>query len=223
MRFTELGADDPGAVDAAATHLSCGGLLAHPTGGVYGIGGAPDDGIDREVARLKGRPPGPGLVHLLAEVEDVRRFWPEVSWPRAAGLLAKRFWPGPLTLVLDDESEHGVAVRVEPHEFTRAVVRRFGRPLTSTSLNPTGEPPAADANTARAALERLPASELAVVFVDTGRLDGPPPSTLVRVPGRGAAAFEVLRDGAIEPGRLQKAIHPRADAHANRSLDGDSP
>ena len=206
MKFTEIRVDDIGAVDAAAAHLSLGGLLAHPTGSVYGIGGAPGATVEREIARLKGLPPGPGLVHLVAETDDVRRGWPDAAWPASARRLAARFWPGPLTLVLDDDSGHGIAVRVEPHEFTRSVVRRSGRPLISTSLNRTGEPPAADPAAAREALEGLPESDLAVLFVDAGHLPGPPPSTLVRVPGEGGEAFDVLRAGAIERERLAEAL-----------------
>lgn len=220
MNFTELRADDAGAVDAAAAHLSSGGLLAHPTGGVYGIGGGPDPQIEGEVARLKGRAPGPGLVQLVAEAGDVARLWPDAAWSPVADRLAARFWPGPLTLVLDDGSEHGVAVRVEPHGFTRSVVRRFGRPLSSTSLNRTGEPPAADPDGARAALAGLPDSDLAVLFIDAGRLPGPPPSTLVRVPGESGRAFDVLRVGAIDPGVLGETLGEGASADLNPSEEG---
>lgn len=221
MKFTEIRADDVGAVDAAATHLSFGGLLAHPTGSVYGLGGAPDARMEREVARLKGRPPGPGLVHLVAEADDVRRAWPGAAWPASARRLAARFWPGPLTLVVDDGCGHGIAVRVEPHEFTRSVVRRSGRPLTSTSLNLTGEPPATDPCAARAVLEGLPESELAVLFVDAGTLPGPPPSTLVRVPGEGGQGFEVLRAGAIDPDRIDEALAAgEGDASAREGRAG---
>lgn len=206
MRFTEIKADDVGAVDAAVAHLSLGGLLAHPTGSVYGIGGAPDAMVEREVARLKGRSRGPGLVHLVAATDDVRRAWPGAAWPASASRLADRFWPGPLTLVVDDGSGHGIAVRVEPHEFTRSVVRRWGRPLSSSSLNRAGEPPTADPDAARVVLEGLPESEFAILFVDAGPLPGPPPSTLVRVPGEGGQAFDVLREGAVEPRRIGEAL-----------------
>lgn len=206
MKFTEIRADQVGAVNAAVAHLSLGGLLAHPTGTVYGIGGTPGAELDREVARLKGRPRGPGLVHLVAEADDVRRAWPDAVWPASAGRLAAGFWPGPLTLVVDDGSGHEIAVRVEPQEFTRSVVRRLRAPLTSTSLNRTGEPPAADTGAARAALDGLPESALAVLFVDAGPLPGPPPSTLVRIPGQDGQAFDVLRAGAIEPDRLREAL-----------------
>jgi len=221
VKFTEIRAGDVGAVDAAAAHLSLGGLLAHPTGGVYGIGGAPAAEVEREVARLKGRPPGPGLVYLVAEADEVRRAWPAAAWPTSAGRLAARFWPGPLTLVLDDGSEHGIAVRVEPHEFTRSVVRRSGRPLSSTSLNRTGQPPAADPAAAREALEGLPESELAVLFVDAGPLPGAPASTLVRVPGRDGQAFDVLRAGAVDPDRLAEALAAGVGQRAKRAARED--
>lgn len=196
MKFAEIAVADRDAVATAAEHLAAGGLLAHPTAGVYGIGGAAKTGLDREVERLKGRRAGPGIVHLIADAAGLGRVFPEASWPPLAARLATEFWPGLLTLVLDDGSEHGVAVRVEPHPFTRAVLQRWGGALGSTSLNLAGESPAADTDSARRALSAFPASEVPVLFAAAGRLPGPPPSTLVRV-GRDGRACDVLRVGAI--------------------------
>lgn len=204
MKFAEITVTDRDAVALAADHLVSGGLLAHPTAGVYGIGGAAKTGLDREVERLKGRPAGPGIVHLIADAAGLGRAFPEASWPPLAARLAAEFWPGLLTLVLDDGSEHGVAVRVEPHPFTRAVLQRWGGALGSTSLNLAGEPPAVDPDSARRALSAFPASEVPVLFAAAGRLPGPPPSTLVRVPGRDGRACDVLRAGAISPERIAR-------------------
>ena len=197
VRFTELAAGDPGSIDAAAEQLQLGGLLAHPTGGVYGIGGPAGPAIEEEVARLKGRSPEAGLVYLAGGVDALGSSFPGLRWTPLADVLAGRFWPGPLTLVLEDGSDQGVAVRVEPHPVTRAVLRRFGRAMSSTSLNLSGEPPAVDADSARRVLAAMPATERPVLFLNAGRLPGPPPSTLVRVPGREGAAWDLLREGAI--------------------------
>lgn len=198
MRFEERRADEPTATEAAAGHVRKGGLLAHPTSGVYGIGGAADPSVAREVARLKGRSEGPGFVHLVADPEAARRTFPSAHWPPLAERLAEAFWPGPLTLVLEDGSEHGIAVRVEPHAATRRVLQSLGRALSSTSLNRAGAAPASDAASARRALRALPPSDLQVLFLEAGRLSGPPPSTLVRVPGRDGRRFELLRAGAVD-------------------------
>lgn len=202
MRYVAIGAGDPGAVDAAVAHLASGGLLVHPTATVYGIGGVPDPDTERELARLKGREPGSGFVHLAGDPAVVLAHWPSVTLSPGARRLAAAAWPGPLTLVLDDGSERGVAVRVEPHEFTRQVLRRYGGVMSSTSLNRGGEPAAGDPAAAREVLAALPESELAVLFVNAGPLPGPPPSTLVRVPGSDGAPFEILRAGALDANRI---------------------
>lgn len=206
MRFIERSASRPGVAAAAAAHLAAGGILVHPTSGVYGIGGRPDPELDREVARVKGRADGPGFVRLVADVDGLRRAFPAVRWTPLAARLAEVFWPGPLTLVLEDGSEYGVAVRVESHPLTRTILRRFAAPLGSTSVNRAGERPAADPSSVREVLRAFPASDRPVMFVDAGALPGPPPSTLVRVPGTGGRNFDVLRRGAIEPARIAAAV-----------------
>lgn len=204
MTFEETSGSAAGAVEAAARHLSAGGLLVHPTTGVYGIGGGPGPELDREIARLKGRPAGPGIVRLVSDPETARRAFPAAAWPPLAERLAQELWPGPLTLVLEDGSPHGVAVRVEPHAVTRYVLLSFGGPLGSSSLNRSGEPAAADPQAVRAILASLPAPRTPVLFVEAGRLPGPPPSTLVAVPGRGGAPYEVIREGAVGVERIAR-------------------
>lgn len=202
MKFTELRAGESGAMDAAAEHLGLGGLLAHPTGGVYGIGGPVGHATEAELARLKGRPTDAGFVYLAGGVQALRSAFPALRWTPLAERLAAEFWPGPLTLVLEDGSPRGLAVRIDPHPFTREVLERYGGPMSSTSLNLSGEPGAADPDAARRALEAMPASDHSVLFVDAGALPGPPPSTLVRVPGRGGEAWELVREGAIGANRI---------------------
>lgn len=211
MRFEEITAAAPGVVETAAAHLASGGLLAHPTGGVYGIGGAATAGQDRLVERLKGRSGGPGIVHLVADVAALRACYPEAGWPPLAARLAAEFWPGLLTLVLDDGSEFGVAVRVEPHPVTRRVLERFGRAMGSTSLNLAGAPAATDPETAREVLTAFGGAAAPVLFVDAGRLPGPPPSTLVRVPGHGGMAYAILRQGAVEAAEIARAAERMRD------------
>lgn len=211
MKFTELGARDSGAVDAAADHLALGGLLAHPTGGVYGIGGSTDEATEEELARLKGRSLEAGFVYLASGMDELRSAFPALRWTPLAERLVAQFWPGPLTLVLEDGSPRGVAVRVEPHPFTREVLERLGGVMSSTSLNLSGEPASMDSETARRSLEAMPASDHSVLFVDAGTLPGPPPSTLVRIPGRRGEAWELLREGAIGADRLRAAVDATPD------------
>jgi tRNA threonylcarbamoyl adenosine modification protein (Sua5/YciO/YrdC/YwlC family) len=110
------------------------------------------------------------------------------SMSGAADRLARRFWPGPLTIVMDRRGGDGtVGVRWPDHDFIRALARRVG-PLAVTSANRHGEPTPATAREAAAAL----IGDVALV-VDGGRCDGLA-STVVDATGSGIA---ILRAGPI--------------------------
>jgi L-threonylcarbamoyladenylate synthase len=118
--------------------------------------------------------------------------------PRAAELM-RRHWPGALTIALPARaglpaalvSDGCVAVRQSPHPLARALVARFGGPVTTTSANRSGEPPATTARAVAAALGD------ACHLLDGGATPGGAPSTLVRVRG---GEVEILRRGAVELG-----------------------
>ena len=90
---------DPGEIERAAQFLRAGGLVAFPTETVYGLGA---NALDAEaVARIyavKGRPGTSPLIVHVDSVEMARGLASE--WPPAADVLTKRYWPGPLTLVV---------------------------------------------------------------------------------------------------------------------------
>ena len=192
------------ALDRAAALLDAGGVVAHPTSTVYGLGGRPWPDVDARIAAIKRRPPGP-LIRLAASREALREALPETRWPQAARRLADAFWPGPLTLVLEDGSDTGVAVRVDPHPVVRRLLDRAGGLLTSTSLNETGKPPARTGREVRAALSGVGSAAGGVGWLDAGDLAGSTPSTLVRVTGEGV---EILREGAVPPAEVTRALAP---------------
>lgn len=183
------------AVCRAVAVLRAGGVLAHPTDRVYGIGGASRADVDRAVSAMKGRELDRfPFLRIALEPEVLRRAYPGLVWPAGAERLAARLWPGPLTMVLADGSGGSLAVRVEGHPVTRAVLEAWGEPITSTSLNVSGEPPACTADEARRCLAGMADPGVPVLLLDAGDLAGPPPSTLVSFLGPTPA---VLREGAI--------------------------
>ena len=94
-----LDGSDPAQLRAAARLLAQGELLAFPTETVYGLGARADD--DRAVAAIvaaKGRPADHPLIVHVTGVDAGRAF--AAAWPAAAQVLAARFWPGPLTLIV---------------------------------------------------------------------------------------------------------------------------
>ena len=138
----------PEGLDAAAAVLRQGGLVAFPTETVYGLGAnATDEAAVKRIFAAKGRPPdNPIIVH----VSDLAQMTPLVKrYPPAAALLAERFWPGPLTLVLPrsgrvPEAVTGgldtVAIRMPDHPVARELIRRAGVPVAAPSANLSGRP-----------------------------------------------------------------------------------
>lgn len=207
-RLEGAGDDRADVVAEAAAALGRGEVLAHPTETVYGIGGATQR-ADGRVRALKGRPEDAPLLRLAHDVDALRASHPSLRWSGAATELAGAFWPGPLTLILDDGSARGLGVRVEGHPLTRSVLAAWGGTMSSTSLNPTGEDPAAKASEARAALDGLAGDGgPAVLWLDAGDLPGGRPSTLVSLRD---PEPRLIREGAIDADRLAAVLGREID------------
>jgi len=138
-----LPATDPAALEEAARILHAGGLVAFPTETVYGLGADALNSV--AVARIfqaKGRPATNPLIVHGHDIEPLRQAIS--AWPRAAAILAQRFWPGPLTLVLPrsplipDAVTAGldtVGIRIPDCAVARELLRTFGRPIAAPSAN----------------------------------------------------------------------------------------
>lgn len=125
--------------EAAGRELRGGAVALMPTDTVVGLaaGGA---GLQR-LAEIKRRDPGKPIAVLCASAEEALSLAASVS--PLARELARRFWPGPLTLVLDVPESGGggtVGVRVPDHAVAQKVIAAYGGPLYATSANLSGEP-----------------------------------------------------------------------------------
>lgn len=137
----------PEDIAQAVTRIRAGGVVAFPTETVYGLGAnAFDAAAVRRVFELKGRPnTNPLIVHVSGEAMARRVV---EHWPEDATLLAREFWPGPLTIVLPkadaigDEvtaGGHTVGVRCPDHPLTLALLEASGVPLVGPSANISGQ------------------------------------------------------------------------------------
>lgn len=197
-----------------------GGLLAYPTETVYGLGG--DARSQRAIARLlawKGRSeahPVPVLVTGLPAAEQLG-----IEVPDAAHRLAAAFWPGPLTLVLRCRTRfaRGVAgeggavgLRCSSHPLAAALALQLERagvgPITATSLNACGEPPARDVVEARR-LCGTTLAEPALLEAPGPDAWGDAPSTVVDLSGPDP---DVLREGPIRRTALDAVLERGAGA-----------
>jgi len=193
VRATGTDADVERAVAAGVRALEAGDLLVHPTMGVYGLGGLAGEEIDARILGMKGRGADRPLSRIAGSVEAVRAGLP-VRWDVRAERLARCFWPGPLTLVLDGGTGKGIAVRVEGHPVTARILREWGGVMSSTSLNRTGHPPATDGASVRHVLQSLGPPRGPLTILDAGSLPGPPASTIVSLRG---GELRLLRAGVV--------------------------
>lgn len=184
-------------------------VLAYPTETVYGFGGGVDQESVRNLVALKSRPPGKPFLMLIAGVDMLSRL--DLRMTHAASSLAARFWPGPLTLVLPGGEkrvpeelrgpEGGIAVRWTSHAGLSRLIRTYGDPITSTSANRPGTPPADSAATIiRDWWDAVARGQLRVL--DGGTLKASEPSTVVDCMG---ARPRVIRPGAISQSELRSA------------------
>ena len=190
-------------------HLNQRRVLAYPTETVYGFGGGADQESVHNLVALKSRPRGKPFLLLIAGVDMLSRL--DLSLTHAASSLAARFWPGPLTLVLPGGEkrvplelrgpEGGVAVRWTSHGALGRLIRAYGDPITSTSANRPGTPPADSAAIiVRDWWDAVARGRLRVL--DGGTLKPSQPSTVVDCMG---ARPRVIRPGAISLDDLRLA------------------
>ncbi|MGW8881193.1 L-threonylcarbamoyladenylate synthase [Streptomyces mirabilis] len=193
-------------IEKAAGVLRAGGLVALPTETVYGLGANAEDPIAvARIFQVKGRPPSHPLIVHIGGAEQLDDWVEDV--PATARLLAERFWPGPLTLVLRRgrrvplEATGGletVAVRVPDHPVALALLSAFGGGVTAPSANRFGSVSPTTADDVRAELGD------AVDFV----LDGGPcevgvESTIVDAT---AEIPSILRPGGVTREDLQAVL-----------------
>ncbi|HWP57314.1 MAG TPA: L-threonylcarbamoyladenylate synthase [Candidatus Acidoferrales bacterium] len=181
------------------------GVIGFPTETFYGLGA---DALDEEaverVFALKGRDPNNPLPVIIADEEMLQSIVVAIS-PLARRLM-ERFWPGPLTLVLPGHARlpkplvnrnGGVGVRISSHPLAQRLVKELGRPITATSANPSGQPPARS----RAEVVGYFGSRVGIV-IDGGKLTAEKGSTVVEVFAQG---IRVIREGEIAAETLAQA------------------
>ena len=201
-------------VDAAAApvkaQLESGQLLAYPTETVYGLGSAPTETALKSLAELKGRPARKPFL-LLVGSRLMAEEWGLVFNPPARAM-ADEFWPGPLTLVLAGGEgrlpdrlrgpEGGIAVRHTSHKGMARLIKAIEMPVTSTSANRPGGPPAPGVERL-VELFRSAVDEGTLLVLDGGVLGNVPPSTIVDCT---APVPVIIREGALPRPLLRRRV-----------------
>jgi len=197
-------------IAAATTAIRAGELVVLPTDTVYGLGADAFDPVAvRRLLDAKGRGramPPPVLVGAAATLDALASAVP--SWARD---LVEKYWPGPLTLVLREQSSlqwdlgetrGTVAVRMPHDPVALELLGRTG-PLAVSSANVTGRPAATDADQAAEML-----GESVSVVLDGGPTSDDRPSTILDCT---SARPRVLRVGAVPVAELRAVLAGKAD------------
>lgn len=201
--------------ERAVDLLRADGLVAVPTETVWGICAcARSAAALAALRRFKGRSEEKAISVFVASRDSLAELGADVT-PLAAALI-DAFWPGPLTLVLPGAFRlaRGVAlddaalgVRSSPHPTVAALVHAAERaglgPLTATSLNRSGEPPAGNLDEALAVCGSLAAVPPPLALYDGVDATGGLPSTVLDLTG---PAPRVLREGAVGPAALEPVL-----------------
>ena len=193
-------------IENAAQMIRAGGLVAVPTETVYGLAG---NGLNetavREIYEVKGRPAVKPLSLMVPDESAMERYCENV--PPQAHALAKRFWPGPLTIVLKAKAEipsivlaggKTVGLRCPDHPLTLKLLKSCGLPLAAPSANPSGEP---SPKTAQQVLEYFDGKIDAVI--DGGPCGIGRESTLIDM---SSTPYQILREAALSEESIAQAL-----------------
>lgn len=188
----------PRGIQKAASIIEEGGIVAFPTESFYGLGAAATNSSAlQRLVRVKKRDPRLPILILISCIDELSEC--TASIPPEAFELARRFWPGGLTLVFEASQDlpplltagtGKIGVRISGHPVAHALTRALEVPITGTSANISGKPPCTKAEQ----VVKLFDGQLDLIL-DGGATEGTHPSTVLDVTRNPPL---LLRDGIIK-------------------------
>lgn len=224
-------------VEKAAELLRAGRLVAFPTETVYGLGAnALDENAVRRIFEAKGRPYSSPLIVHVSSIGMAREL--ALEWPERAELLARQFWPGPLTIIVPKRSQvpdlvtaglPGVGLRIPAHALAQALLEAARIPIAAPSANRFTELSPTTAEHVRESL-----GSRVDMILDGGPCTVGIESTVISLTG---PAPRILRPGMISRTQIEEVIgttetgagaespgqHPRHYSPRTPIVIGDSP
>ena len=190
----------------AAEVIARGGVIAFRTDTFYGLGADPfNASAVQKIRELKGREDDKPILIVISDTKEVDRLIPFRA--KAFDDLAKRFWPGALTIIGQAAAElpnqltvgtETVGVRLPDDDRVRALIAACGGALTATSANVSGQPPARTA----AEVESYFGQRIDLI-VDGGATTSESPSTVVDAT---TSELKLVREGVIPWSEVRSAI-----------------
>ncbi len=197
----------------AAKILRSGHVVGMPTETVYGLAGRIDsESAVREIFTVKDRPFFDPLIVHVSSVAQAKTLVKE--WPSVAEILAKHFWPGPLTLVLPKSEKvsglitsglSSVGIRCPRHPLAQQLIELVGVPLAAPSANKFGH---TSPTQAQHVLQ-----ELNVPVLDGGASDVGIESTVLLIRIENKIQLSILREGHILQSEIENFLRSKNEVH----------
>ena len=188
---------DKDVMDYIARAVREGSIVAFPTETVYGLAvNAADEKAVERLYGLKKRSRGKPFTVHIADIKIISKMGCRIS-EKAAGLMRK-FWPGPLTIILKSKDGRKVGFRMPANKVALELIRRAGVPVIAPSANISGKKPP---KSAREALKDLEGK--IDIALDAGRTDIGIESTVIDLTVNPPV---ILRQGAISGKKLEKVL-----------------
>jgi len=191
--------------------LQAGKVIAYPTETVYGLGCDAFNGLaNKKIFKIKGRASDKALPVLVSSVSMLKKYF---KINNLAKQLINKYWPGPLTLVLDfnengkkkfqsiNKKNYSGAVRISSSDIATKIIKKLGSPLVSTSANPSGEPAALDTQTISRYFKNK--KNKPDIIIEGGNLKESKGSTIVDARN---GEIKILRQGDLRVYKVKKFI-----------------
>lgn len=189
-------------IAGAVKILKQGGIVMYPTDTAYGLAADVKNhkGIEK-IFKIKGRMKRKTLPLIVGSLLMASKY---VNWTPMGKKLAKNFWPGPLTLVLESRASHfkikrfvayhrKIAIRVPDSKIAQMISKKIGGPITSTSANMSGKPECYSA--VEFLNQAIGKKIMPDLILDAGRLKKRKPSTIIDASDE---KISLVRKGAIK-------------------------
>lgn len=199
----------------AIKYLKTGKSVVYPTDTSYGLGvDATNIRALKRLYRIKQRKFGAPIHIMVPPVSFAKRI---TKWNRTADKLAKKFWPGPLTLVLELKNKRhkawrilsggsgAIGLRIPDHKVAMKLAKFLNRPITTTSANPPNSLGGHDSYSVEDVVKQFQKKRYQPdLILDAGKLPKRKPSTFVKVVGN---KIKILRRGPISKKQIKKAVN----------------
>ncbi len=198
--IVQIDPDNPSkeAIAGAAEIIRRGGLVAFPTETVYGLAANRNDPVAMaKLSRVKERPADKHYTVHIASVSFIKKMGCKISKP--ARVLIKKYWPGPLTLVLPSKDGESIGFRMPANKVALELIKKANVPVVAPSANKSGSKPPVKASDVLDGLD----GKIDMVL-DAGTTKVGVESTVVCM---SSIPFKILREGAIKTQELEKVLH----------------